>query len=195
LGNEYDCDAFWPDPHSDKIKSAGQYMRMLKPAYTAVKAEYNKVGEDSRVMMMGLSLCDAAYLDGLYLNGLQSYTDKINFHPYNFNENVDNIVPKINVMLTVMRKYGDGDRQIWLTEYGAQAALGNQSQLDHQAAFLHTSIRTMHALTPQVERAVWFSLQDFMSGAAPVTYGLKDIYSNHKPSYQAFIDQAKEGDS
>jgi hypothetical protein len=34
-----------------------------------------------------------------------------------------------------------------------------------------------------------------MNGITPVQYGLKDMNSNHKPSYEAFIDQAKEGDS
>ena len=195
LGNEYNDDGSWPDPYSNKTASAAQYMTMLRPTYTAVKAEYNKTGVYSHVMMMGLSLCDVDYLNGLYLSGLQSYTDKINFHPYDFYENADNIVPKINGMLTIMNKYGDGNRQIWLTEYGAQAAPGNQPQLDNQATFVHTSIRTMHAQLPQIEKALWFNLQDFMSGTTPVQYGLKDMSSNHKPSYQAFIDQAKEGDS
>lgn len=195
LGNEYNDDASWPDPYSDKMQSAKQYMQMLKPAYTAVKAEYEKVGGYSHVMMMGLSLCDSAYLNALYANGLQSYTDKINFHPYDFGENADNIVPKINEMLTVMRQYGDGDKQLWLTEYGAQGAPDNPAQLNNQAAFVHASVRTMHALTPQVERAFWFNLQDFMSGSTPVQYGLKGMDNNHKPSYQAFIEEAAEGDS
>ena len=195
LGNEYNDDSFWPDPYSDKVQSAGQYMKMLKPTYTAVKAEYNKAGGYSHVMMMGLSLCDSAYLNGLYLNGLQPYTDKINFHPYDFGDNPDNIVPKINEMFAVMKQYNDSDKQIWLTEYGAQASPSSQSDMANQAAFVHSSVRTMHALTPQVERAFWFNLQDFMSGSTPVQYGLKDMNSNHKPSYQAFIEEAKEGDS
>ncbi|CAF4928344.1 unnamed protein product [Rotaria sp. Silwood1] len=195
LGNEYNDDASWPDPYSNKMESAQQYMKMLKPAYTAVKSEYNKDGGYSHVMMMGLAMCDSDYLNALYLNGLQSYTDKINFHPYDFDETVDKIGPKINEMLTVMRRYGDGDKQIWLTEYGAQATPGNQFEMDNQTVFVHTSIRTMHVWTPQVQRAFWFNLQDFMNGDMPVQYGLKDLNFNRKPSYQAFIEQAAEGDS
>ena len=148
----------------------------------------------SHVMMMGLALCDSDYLNALYLNGLQAYTDKINFHPYDFDETVDDIGPKINRMLTVMRHYGDGDKQIWLTEYGAQAAPNNAAELDHQAVFVRTSVRTMYVWTPQVKRVFWFNLQDFGNGEAPVQYGLKDMHGNRKPSYQAFIEQAAEGD-
>lgn len=193
LGNEYNDDGSWPDPYSDKMQSAQQYMTMLRPTYTAVKSEYNKVNLSSNVLMMGLSLCDTTYLSALYANGLPSYTDKINFHPYDFYENSDNIVPKINEMLAIMKEYNDENRKIWLTEYGAQAAPDNQEQLTNQATFVHASIRTMHASLPQIERALWFNLQDFMSGTVPVQYGLKDMSSSRKPSYQAFIEQAAEG--
>jgi hypothetical protein len=134
-----------------KIDPAG-YMNLLKPAYNKIKAAC-----PSMIVVSGAltptgapppkAMDDVAYLEGMYKNGLKSYSDAIGAHPSGYN-----VAPSVkggqaacdfitqqgssfrgpcntlhrswsfNATMTqyydVMKRYGDGAKKIWPTEFG-----------------------------------------------------------------------------
>jgi hypothetical protein len=128
------------------------YMALLKPAYGAIKANCS-----SMIVVSGaltptgapppIAMDDEQYLQGMYANGLKSYSDAIGAHPSGYN-----VAPDVkggqaacdfiksqgsqfmgpcnalhhswsfNSTLTdyyaIMKSHGDGSKKIWPTEFG-----------------------------------------------------------------------------
>jgi hypothetical protein len=193
LGNEPNDHAYWPT-HGYSIEEkqvyARDYMEMLSRAYPAVKNEYNNAGISSNVMMAGISFTDAEYLNHLYSFGLASNTDKIVYHPYDMDGDLDKVGQKINDMQNVMNSWGDGEKKHWLTEYGVQGPPSDGEAMNWQSWFVGAGVAYMQQYFPQVEKAVWFNLADFMNGAEYMGYGLRDMNNNNKPAHDAFIQTA-----
>ena len=107
------------------------YTELLKQSYTSIKA----VDPDSVVISGGLSPVEnlkttvdpVEYLKGMYANGAKNYMDAVGYHPYSYPALPSNVLswnswsqmadrnPSIR---SVMVDNGDGDKQIWATEFG-----------------------------------------------------------------------------
>ncbi len=112
--NEANISAFWkPGPNTD------QYAALLKAAYEGVK----EADSTATVLMTGTTLSttneDSAthisvniFMDRLYQLGCKDYFDIMNYHAYDWNNRT------IQTTIDVMKKYGDGNKKWWITEYG-----------------------------------------------------------------------------
>jgi GH35 family endo-1,4-beta-xylanase len=127
IWNEENLSQFWgPKPNEQ------EYAILLKDSYRSIKAANDK----SFILLGGLSDTNSAniqlnvnaitYLNMLYAYGIHGFFDAIGFHPYTYpllplssksewNELNNNSVS----IRSLMSKYGDGNKKIWLTEYGA----------------------------------------------------------------------------
>lgn len=135
----------------NKTISPADYMNLLKPAHASIKAAC-----PSMIVVAGaltptgapapLAMDDFAYLEGMYQNGLKSYSDAVGMHPSGFN-----VPPSLNhtqacqyVQQTnssfrgpcdavhhswsfrstvdgyraIMVKHGDSGKKLWATEFG-----------------------------------------------------------------------------
>lgn len=140
---------FWlpsPDP--------ARYTQMLKLAYTAIKS----ADASSTVISAGLSpygsygqsdsghMNPINFLQQMYANGAHGYMDAVGWHPYNFPyglsyanwsawSQMSETSPSAR---SLMVANGDGNEQIWATEFGAPTGSTSSSMTETAQAQLIT---------------------------------------------------------
>jgi polysaccharide biosynthesis protein PslG len=105
------------------------YTKMLKTAYTAIKA----VDPEALVISGGLATTgegsptaygDLAFLEGMYQAGAKGYFDALGSHPYSFGKAPAEVDPwglsfsRVVEQYEVMSRHGDGATPVWITELG-----------------------------------------------------------------------------
>ena len=143
VGNEPNTRRFWqpqPDP--------GAYTTLLKLTYAAIK----KADAGATVLSAGLSpatdaadgskISPATFLKRIYENGGQGHFDVLAIHPYSFPARpIDpatanwNTFHRMPLLYDLMVRNGDGDKKMWITEFGASTgtAPGAVSEAEHAA--------------------------------------------------------------
>jgi hypothetical protein len=119
----------WNEPNLPRFlgyadRQAAVYVGLLKAAYPAIKV----VQPNSTVMSAGLSPAlgvdaPANFLNDMYTNGVKGYFDAVAMHPYVFPGGIaadtDHGWSDLARAHDVMTVHGDGDKTIWMTEFGA----------------------------------------------------------------------------
>lgn len=112
IWNEPNIPRFWdaPDPAA--------YAALLKVVYPAIKS----VSNTATVVAGGLSpdgsgVDPLTFVQGMYASGAGGYFDALAMHPYTFPQ-LPSLAP-VEAVHNLMTAYGDGAKQIWLTEVGA----------------------------------------------------------------------------
>jgi len=119
-----------PDP-------AGAYAAILNAAYPRIK----QAAPETTVLGGALADSDGAFLLQLYVHGIQGHFDGFSLHPYSWHnptiENAQNRtytflngVPWIHDILTLN---GDGNRDLWLTEFGFSTCTDGNTDCVSQA--------------------------------------------------------------
>lgn len=145
IWNEPNTAKFWPTrPDAD------EYGRLFRAAATAIR------GVDSRATLLigGISpqydgstaeVPPAVYLEQLYGNGTAQLADGIAVHPYSYpNLPMDPEQRQVGgfsdlpALQAVMTNHGDGDKKIWITEFGAPtgSSVNAVSEADQAAILL-----------------------------------------------------------
>jgi hypothetical protein len=115
--NEPNCDQY--------CMSAASYTRILQASYRAVKA----ADPTATVLTAGLGTGSGSnapynYLTALYQAGAKGYFDAFNLHPYSFPDTPSQTADGWNPWSYLLRLHeimatnGDGNKKIWLTEFG-----------------------------------------------------------------------------
>jgi hypothetical protein len=105
---------FWNEANNMGWHQAGrpdEYTPWLIRAYTALK----EGDPDCLVSTTGLDGGDTGFLEGIYTYGGQNYFDAVALHPYSSGPIS---TTAINNIRNVMVAHGDGNKPMWLTEYG-----------------------------------------------------------------------------
>ena len=201
--NEENANNFWP-PYSN----ARQYAELLKVTYPAIKAK----NPNAKVIIGGMvasSKEDAksqdpiAFLTQIYVSGGKGNFDAVGYHPYTFpsgaTENSNawlKMTANKDNLLSVMQANGDGDKQIWMTEYGAPTngprgsiyvSEDRQAQLAAQA-FAAVQDRTWAG------PLFWYGYQDPSNSLSTKEnfYGFKRADGQPKPAYQTWQSLLKK---
>jgi Bacterial Ig domain len=211
IWNEEDETIFWPG-----APNAPQYAAVIRAAYPAIKA----ADPGAKVLLGPLTGNNYDYLNQLYSSGAGGYFDGVSVHTdtaclvdppssyYRDNGNVARFTfLGFRTVHDVMAAHGDGNKPIWMTEFGwttatstctrgmwagKKAAGVNEAQ---QAANLREAFHCL-AGYPYVETALWFTLRDLASQGDELNhYGLERIDTSHKPSWDAFHSVATQGDT
>ena len=145
IWNEPNLPRFWPDP------DVSHYVELIKAAYPAIHA----ADPTATVISAGLAPADdlrgriepVRFLTAFYDLGGNQYADAIGMHPYSHPEMPShdaswNTFGKLDAIVELMRRNGDGDKKIWLTEYGAPTrpeAADRTVPVEKQAAMIAES--------------------------------------------------------
>jgi hypothetical protein len=109
LWNEENISGFWKDP------SAKAYAPLLKRTYETVKAADPSV----KLAVGGFAGVPFDYITNLYECGAAKYFDIMNIHPYSHPEIPErDLERRIGMLRSLMAKYGDADKPMWITEIG-----------------------------------------------------------------------------
>lgn len=132
----------WNEPNLPRFlgfteSRAAVYVGLLKAAYPAIKG----VQPNSTVMSAGLSPAvgvdaPANFLNDMYTNGAKSYFDAVAMHPYVFPGGIaadpDNGWSDLARAHDVMTLNGDGDKKIWMTEFGTPTSAPSAEGVSQQ---------------------------------------------------------------
>ena len=143
VGNETNTQRFW-----QPVPDAAAYTSLLKQTYTAIK----EVDAGATVLSGGLSpavdatdgstISPPTFLRLIYENGGRGFFDAVGIHPYSFPARpIDpatvnwNTFHRMPLLYDLMLRNGDGDKKLWITEFGAitGTALGAVSETVHGA--------------------------------------------------------------
>ena len=197
IWNEPNHPRFWPSG-----PDAREYVPLLRAGYQAVKA----ADPGAIVLLGGLAKSDFYYLEDVYREGGGPYFDAVAVHPYTYGvdptatwngvhdwEDPDrisiNAFPAIQEVRRSMEAFGDGEKQVWLTEFGFSTTTQDGGvSAAAQAAFLTKAYRYVERF-PWVKRMFWYAARN-----SPF-YGDRDTYEARfgllttdwapKPSYAA----------
>lgn len=189
LKNEPNHQKHWkpkPDPAA--------YTRLLQLSHTLIK----QADPQAFVLTAGLggekvdryNLSGPDFVAAMYEHGAKGYFDAVSYHPYTYPDSPSLGTRGWALMLRIrdlMVQNGDGDKQIWVTEYGAPT---NGSRLhvvvteDEQAALV-TDAYTLFGSYSWAGPLFWFTYQD--KGSDPDVqddwFGLVRFDGSPKPSY------------
>jgi len=110
-------------PHYFQPVDVGEYVSLLRAAYESIHA----VQRDATVLSGGLSSTNTGiaandFLDQMYALGAKPYLNAVALHPYTFPNTVSDDPSKRFEMVgrayASMVRNGDGEKKIWITEYG-----------------------------------------------------------------------------
>ncbi len=214
IWNEQDAPAWWAGmpPVDGRRRDARPYVRLLKPAYRALK----RIHRRTPVVVGGLTGNDFRFVEALYRAGGKGFFDAVATHtdtacgiasPNSFYREADGRIgqftfPSYREVHRVMRRHGDGRKRIWMTELGwsttamtcdsgrwaGQKPAGVSEA--RQAAFVTAAFAHLRR-SKVVAKAMVFRLADRPGGAAHDSYGLLRVDGGEKPAFAAFRAYAR----
>uniref|UniRef100_UPI0026EB7FEA cellulase family glycosylhydrolase n=1 Tax=Mycolicibacterium bacteremicum TaxID=564198 RepID=UPI0026EB7FEA len=194
----------WNEPNGvifyAPVDPAG-YTRMLQAAYTAIKT----ANPDAVVLagalgatgdLNGISVTPQRFLAEMYAAGAAGYFDALSYHPYNFTLPFSGGGSIYNAPLDQVRKLyelmvanGDGDKQIWATEYGTPTTPGWGVTQKEQAALLRDFLTAWSKL-PYAGPAFVYTSEDAKTGILnhEFNFGLFTSDGRPKPAAQVLAE-------
>ena len=187
IWNEPNLNSFFPG------KDPAKYTNFLKTGYTRAKQA------DPTCIILGGSVVftkqdSLDFLTAMYQNGAKDYMDALSWHPYckpypPDNTQWVNAYPKLETHVRpIMANYGDGDKKIWITEFGYQTYpnggedVGEENQADYLVRALE-----MAQDWGWVEAFIIYNWKD-SSTTGKYTKGLVRTDRSTKPSFFAVKD-------
>jgi len=152
------------------------YTELLKRVYRGLKR-----GNPNCLVSVGGLESRTAFLKGIYENGGKDYFDAVAIHPYS----EDGIRTQwIDEIRDLMVKMGDGDKPIWITEYGWAT-----NDWEKQANLLRKSFAEIKK-RPYIKIATFHTLNDWRGNEADpnslIPMGLLTYDLRPKPAYWEF---------
>jgi hypothetical protein len=200
IWNEQDLERFWAggsDPAA--------YTALLKAAYPAIKS----ADPNALVVYGGLSwdfTRPNSFLQRSYDAGAKGFFDVMALHPYPSTDTDPNLTQWQTTYAKaheLMTQRGDGDKQIWLTEFGINTSNATRASGAWQAGVSEQAQATMltHAFqlldsAPYIGAVIYYDLRnDYWGNDNPAVcddnFGLLKTDFSPKPAYYAFRDFAR----
>ncbi len=177
--------------HTDGVRYSfvEEYIPWLRRTYRVIKREYPEAvvalgGLDDAGGYAPIFLRLTYEMRDLWYPG-EGLFDAVADHPYS--PDAATMKKKVDALLEVMRAHGDGDKKIWITEYGYHTA--EMSEPD-QADRVREILAALNSPAwSSVEIATYLCLADFENRLGG--FGLTDPNLRPKPSYAVFRDFPK----
>lgn len=194
IWNEPNLDIFWaPTPdaaaYADLVRVTSAAIKAAQPNATVVVGALSS-GADSN----SGEVDPVTFVEQMYAAGAHGTFDALSVHPYTFpamptdpDPNGTNTFRKIPRLHEIMVKRGDGDKNIWITEFGAPTGTsrGALTQLG-QADTLSIGVAAARSLG-YVPAIFIYSMRDSGADAA-------DLYQNFGLMTKAFVPKRAYGE-
>lgn len=166
-----------------------QYTDLLKSAYVAAK----RADPECKIVFGGTAGVNLPFTERVYQNGGKYYFDVMAVHPYQWGDSFDDewFVRQLTDLHRLMEKWGDGHKEIWLTELGWSTGDSGITE-EVQARLLAQALITSRSIPEaNVTKTFWFCVKDWGGPG----YGLLREDGSRKPAIEAyrFVTSALEG--
>jgi GH35 family endo-1,4-beta-xylanase len=172
-----------------------EYTELLKVAYKSAK----NTDPDCVVVLGGLQMNGiipnpwskvkvSDYLEDLYKAGAGQFFDVCNIHPYVLPSEGSNYMMQMTKdTLSLMARYGDSGKPLWITEVGCGATSQHDEEI--QAQLLADTFEVT-AKEPQIKRVFWFLLRDMQNDllGPEGSMGLFSYQGKPKLALRAFLN-------
>jgi len=179
--------------------------------------EIKKANSEAIVLSGGLSasgdelsgrISPVTFMNSLYTSGANQYFDAVALHPYTYPASPNNIAvwngwQQMSLVRQLMVKQGDGEKKIWVTEYGAPTGgPGVARDINYLNFNYGPDYMTESAQQEMAQEATtfynqnvdwvgpffWYSLQDASENRDTVEnfFGLLRYDGSKKPAYDVF---------
>jgi hypothetical protein len=204
IWNEPNLNRFWPSG-----PNPAEYLQMLRPAAAAVHA----ADPAGRVLLGGLAGNDYNWLDRLYAAGAQGAFDAVAVHPYTgyvdptlcWNQAGTTRKAKdafcgLEEIHASMVAAGDGNKAVWLTEFGWSSSTSTYGVSEStQADFMTKAFKKLESY-PWVPVACWYTYRNLSwYGDDPASWdaqtGVLRTDFTPKPAFTAMKSYAQAGGS
>jgi hypothetical protein len=203
IWNEPNSATFWkPAP------DAAAYANLLKAAYQAIKEEdpYATVISAGLAPATddGLNIAPVTFLTRVYAAGAGGSMDAVGFHPYSFPampsdaykwnawQQMENTSPSLR---SVMIQNGDGNKKIWMTEYGAptNGPQGSTAVTEQQQADMLNEAYRLAMTFDWAGPMMWYSFRDKGTDTSTMEnfFGLLRSDLSQKPAYSVYLNFPK----
>lgn len=209
----------WNEPNGGTFSPAG-YTTMLKAAYPAIKqadpTAFVLAGGSMPSTTGGGSYQPVDFLTGMYQNGARGYFDALTHHPYCWSSmfncptafatwsawsQMQDTSPSLR---SVMTANGDGNKQIWATEFGAPTGGDNREGSppvsESQQAQMLTDAYTLFNSYTWAGPLFWYTYRapcnEYTDPTDPECYfGLVNSNYSPKPAYYTYRTLANSASS
>ena len=199
----------WNEPNEQTywypLPDAADYTQLLKASYAKIK----EANPDAVVVSAGLtdmgdeagvSISPLNFVNTMYENGAKDYFDIMALHPYTYPGH-DYGWPQIIAIWKAMDQNGDGEKKIWLTEYGAPTggpgkafeigedgfSYGEDFMSEEAQSQMAESVFAFKSANPErVGNVFWYSLCDSSADKSTSEnfFGILRYDGTKKPVYQ-----------
>lgn len=185
----------------NKIKTAG-----VAPNAVIISSGLAPYGEVGQMQPGGYRINPVTFLAAMYYAGAKGSFDAVGWHPYNFNSGAPGQPVPWNAWhqmygtnpsaRSLMNQNGDGNKRIWMTEWGYASVKsgGNVTDEQGQATYLAQGYRNVQNYA-WAGPLFWFSWED---GAGGGNAGIFDKFGivtylfgiHKKPAYYSYLLEA-----
>ncbi|MET0703707.1 MAG: cellulase family glycosylhydrolase [Mycobacterium sp.] len=202
IWNEPNSTKFWPP-----IPDADEYGGLFRVA----AAEIRSVDPKTTLLIGGLAprydgpeagISPTDYLEALYANGAAQLADGIAVHPYSFPALPMDTSPKnivggfqdLPALHDVTDKHGDGQKKIWITEFGAPTGTGPNAVSEENQSKALLQARQQVQNWDWAGPLIYYELVDGGTDPAEIedNFGVFREDLSPKPAAQALMDENKK---
>lgn len=193
------CWEIWNEENGEDfykpMPDAKVYVRILNSAHAAIRiADPKAVVVLGGLQMNGIIANPWSpykienFLQQIYDAGGKPYFDVVNIHPYVLStpsEGPKYAARLVRDTVAVMKKNGDGQKPLWITEIGLPT--GNDVTEEMQAEHLDGTYRELRDI-PEVKAVFWFELRDYPQPicGGEESMGILAADGRRKPSFDAY---------
>ncbi len=199
--NDYD---FWATK-----SDCNAYTALLKAVYPAIKkadpTAYVVTGGLAQVANTNVNIAPLDFLQCIYKDGGKDYFDAVGYHPYTYpafpSSNTTNAWARMSTgtpsLRSIMIANGDGNKQIWMTEYGTPTNGPDPKWFVSEAdqAKMLTDVVNVYKTDSWAGPLFWYTFKD--GGTTTDTnenfFGLVHPDYSQKPAYQTMKDILASG--
>lgn len=190
----------WNEPNDGFFKgTAADYAELLKVAYPAIKA----ADPSSQVVLGGPTHNDTGWIQKVYEAGGAGNFDVMATHPYTGPSDLAPEAPDdgniwrlshVAAVYDLMKKWGDGDKEIWFTEFGWSSHPTQPGAVNwmrgvteqQQADYMVRALKYIGAEHPYVTNVFWYNERNTDTGNIHTdNFGLLYRDLTPKPAYLA----------
>ncbi|HXU65359.1 MAG TPA: cellulase family glycosylhydrolase [Polyangia bacterium] len=165
--NEPDLDYAWAVATGTIAQRTTKYVSILAAAYPAIKAAAPKV----KVLAPSLSgTGSASWLGGFFDAGGKGKYDALSVHMYGDPPDHGDLTPGqllrtwVSQIGVTLATYGEGQREVWITEFGWNTAPAGVSEAV-QAAYLTEFFSSARSYIPNCSLIFWYQLFNQLEGS------------------------------
>jgi len=167
----------WNEPNSSDHWHPRPDVNRYGELFTAAAAAIRNIDPDATVMTGGLTrggdtpdgrrISQITFLSGLYRNGAAQVADAIAIHPYSFPylpsgsaEGIEGTYQSLPAIRALTRRYGDTEKKIWITEFGAPTGTDPEAMSERDQATSLLEARRLAESWEWVGPLIFYEVRD-----------------------------------